>query len=117
MGHALGFAHADEGVMAPTLWTKSVAMDGAREPMGGDRATGTFDPAPFVVSSDRSIDWSADAPESSKAKKLDKAAPSQPAWLGDFVNHLARSEAQRNPNLGIRVEVSAASRVSGSLKA
>ncbi len=118
VGHALGFAHDDEGVMAPTLAMQSVATGGERQPMDGEIVSGTFDAAPFVVTSDRAIDWSASLPESgSKAKKLDKAAPSQPAWLGDFVNHLARSEGQRNPNLGIRVEVSAASRVSGSLKA
>jgi hypothetical protein len=30
-------------------------------------------------------------------------AAGSPAWLDDFVNHLGRSEAQRNPNAGIRV--------------
>lgn len=31
------------------------------------------------------------------------AAVGSPAWLDDFLNHLGQSEAQRNPNAGIRV--------------
>jgi hypothetical protein len=101
--------------MAPTLGA------GVRElPSGGASVTvasgearpGDFDAQPLLVSADRSIDWSGtfDQP----AKKKDKAgdAPAQPAWLGDFVNHLARSETQRNPNLGIRVHVETGSRLS-----
>ena len=39
----------------------------------------------------------------------------QPAWVGDFVNHLARTNSERNLNLGIRVQVEAASKVSSTL--
>jgi hypothetical protein len=35
--------------------------------------------------------------------------------VGDFVNHLARTNSERNPNLGIRVQVEAASKVSSAL--
>jgi hypothetical protein len=31
-----------------------------------------------------------------------------PAWQDDFVNHLARSEAQRNPNASLKVQVDVA---------
>ena len=50
-----------------------------------------------------------------KPKKGDVPVTAQPAWVGDFVNHLARTNSERNPNLGIRVQVEAASKVSSTL--
>ena len=46
------------------------------------------------------IDWSAALEPGVQAAA--QAAPNR-GWVGDFINHLARSEAQRNPNLGLRV--------------
>jgi hypothetical protein len=46
------------------------------------------------------------------------AAPAKaPAWQSDFVNHLARTEAQRNPNANLRVQINLAPKVSANLSA
>jgi hypothetical protein len=124
VGHALGFEHdAGNDLMSPTLQAGVREMPGAEvQPVvsaGQTVATapvGYLDASPLSVSADREIDWSTSVLDTSKTKKTDQPALSQPAWLGDFVNHLARGEAQRNPNLGIRVQVDAVSRVGSSLK-
>ena len=64
----------------------------------------------LYVSADRSIDWSQPILDVGKPKKSDLRVA--PAWVGDFVNHLARTESERNPNIGIRVHVEGGSRVS-----
>jgi len=69
--------------------------------------------SPIYVSADRSIDWSQPILDVAKSKKSDLRVA--PAWVGDFVNHLARTESERNPNIGIRVHVEGASRVSALL--
>ena len=121
MGHALGFSHDDTGVMAPTLSVAAGPTRGVGGAPDGASVRGAppgagFDAAPLFFSSDRSIDWSSPALETPvKIRKGDAPAVAQPAWLGDFVNHLARTESQRNPNLGIRVQVEPASRASASL--
>jgi hypothetical protein len=124
VGHALGFGHDDgNDVMAPTLQAGVRELPGAEaQPVVSAGQTvapaqiGYLDASPLSVSADREIDWSTSVLDTSKTKKTDRPALSQAAWLGDFVNHLARSEAQRNPNLGIRVQIDAASRVSPTLR-
>jgi hypothetical protein len=61
------------------------------------------------------IDWSNPVIDASGQRKAGRGAPSS-AWLGDFLNHLGQSETQRNPNLGIRVQMEAASKVSSTLR-
>ena len=61
------------------------------------------------------IDWSNAVIGVSEQRKAGQRAPSS-AWLGDFLNHLGQSETQRNPNLGIRVHMEAASKVLSTLR-
>ena len=77
---------------------------------------GSLDATPLSVSADRSIDWNAPVLDGVKAKKGDAPVTAQPAWVGDFVNHLARTNGERNPNLGIRVQLEAGSKVSSTLR-
>jgi hypothetical protein len=125
MGHLLGFAHDDgDDLMSPTLKAGVRELLGSAEQhavsaSGTDASSplGYLDFQPLYASADRSIDWTDPVvdPARKKADKKDAPASSQPAWHGDFVNHLARSESQRNPNLGIRVQVDAGSRVGATL--
>ena len=68
------------------------------------------------MSADRSINWGEAGTDVVKLKKGDTPVTAQPAWAGDFVNHLARTNSERNPNLGIRVQVDVASKVSSTLR-
>ena len=68
------------------------------------------------------VDWSApvrppaDTAVSRKATGPGVATPSSAAsWQRDFVNHLGRTEGQRNPNAALRLQIDLASRVSASL--
>jgi hypothetical protein len=47
------------------------------------------------------IDWNADAMQIAR-KEIASPAPQ---WYGDFVNHLAQSPAERNPNAGLRIHL------------
>ena len=38
-----------------------------------------------------------------------------PGWVGDFVNHLARSDAQRHPNAALKLQLDVQTRVSSGL--
>ncbi|HET7365586.1 MAG TPA: hypothetical protein VFJ70_18610, partial [Burkholderiales bacterium] len=72
--------------------------------------------SPLYVSADRSIDWGDAGTDVVKPKKGDAPVTAQPSWVGDFVNHLARTNSERNPNLGIKVQVGAASKTSSTLR-
>src|SRR5262249_34671075 len=50
------------------------------------------------------IKWDNSDDDAAENLASDPAAGS-PAWLDDFLNHLGQTEAQRNPNAGIRVRV------------
>jgi hypothetical protein len=127
MGHALGFEHdAGDDLMAATLSTGVRELPGAElqrnlathadaAALAGDAPFSRLDATPLYVSADRSIDWSAPVLDMARARKADSVVTAQPAWHGDFVNHLARPASERNPNLGIRVQVEATSRVSSAL--
>src|SRR5262249_36994835 len=127
MGHALGYDHdGGNDLMAATLnagvrelpggdvQVRSPAVRTDASVLSGDALFSRLDATPLYVSADRSIDWSDTASDPAKPKKAD-GAPIAPAWHGDFVNHLARPASERNPNLGIRVQVEATSRVSSAL--
>jgi hypothetical protein len=38
-------------------------------------------------------------------------------WVDDFVNHLAKSDAQRNPNSGLRLHLDVAPRLTKGVSA
>jgi matrixin len=129
LGHALGFDHdAGNDVMAPTLQAgvrelpaaavQVSASAGPAQPAHAEPQLlfGTLDATPIYVSADRNIDWSDPAVDLTKLKKGDAPVTAQPAWVGDFVNHLARTDSERNPNLGIKVQVGTASKVSSTLR-
>jgi Ca2+-binding RTX toxin-like protein len=52
------------------------------------------------------IDWSGKFFDASDLPKTNSSA-----WLGDFVNHLAQNEVQRNPNANLRVHVATVGKV------
>jgi len=123
MGNAMGFAETDgHGVMGLVLDPGVRTLPGENTPLysaaphaEAQPLFGMLDATPMYVSADRSIDWSQPVLDVTKPKKGDVPATAQPAWVGDFVNHLARTNSERNPNLGIRVQVEAASKVSSTL--
>ena len=124
MGNAMGFAETDgQGVMGLVLDPGVRTLPGDNTPLHSAAPHaepqpfyGMLDATPIYVSADRSIDWSQSAPDLAKPKKGGAPVTAQPAWVGDFVNHLARTNSERNPNLGIRVQVEAASKVSSTLR-
>jgi hypothetical protein len=93
LGHAAGFGHEAAGVMEEAL------AEGTRttiEPeLLADDITAGLKPQAAAPA----IAWSA-----SYGGSL--LPPTPPAnWQQDFVNHLARSEAQRNPNASLKLHV------------
>ena len=124
MGNAMGFAETDgQGVMGLVLDPGVRTLPGDDTPpySAAPHAEpqllfGTLDATPIYVSADRSIDWSQPVLDVTKPKKGDVPVTAQPAWVGDFVNHLARTNSERNPNLGLRVQVEAASKVLSTLR-
>jgi hypothetical protein len=78
--------------------------------------TPLFDASALYVTADRNIDWSEPSVDAAKPKKGELQVAAQPAWLGDFVNHLGRPSSERNPNVGIRVQVDVTSRIAPSGK-
>jgi len=131
MGNAMGFAE-DQGpdVMSATLQagvrdmpagaahvaagaTSSAASQGSAEgafnPIAFDHwtalAVGTrSDGVGAVQSAAPTIDWSGTFGSDGTRRKTAPAADDA-QWLGTFVNHLGQSEAHRNPNSAIRVQV------------
>ena len=60
------------------------------------------------------INWSGVYAEPVSPLALTKPVKTQ-AWQSDFVNNLARSEAQRNPNANLRVQVNVAPKLTAEL--
>ena len=143
MGHAAGLDHDAGGVMAERLdpgvrslpaaatiaavnpatrVTVAAAVTPARSLGMQPSSTGW---APAAADGARrlpTVDWSApvrppaDTAVSRKATGPGVATPSSAAsWQRDFVNHLGRTEGQRNPNAALRLQIDLASRVSASL--
>ncbi|MCB1943613.1 MAG: hypothetical protein KDI53_16485, partial [Candidatus Accumulibacter sp.] len=131
LGHAAGLGHTDDGTMAERL-DAGVRTVAAMGPVAGTATlpVSGFDwpsysaasAAPLAMrpaqdddkASPPVIDWSASlGGQGSGADVVRPAARSD--WLGDFVNHLARSEAKRNPNAALRVQVDASPRATPSL--
>ena len=52
------------------------------------------------------IDWNAGKPVAAAAQTTTRD------WVGDFLNHLGKREAERNPNLDLRIALPTASEVS-----
>jgi hypothetical protein len=110
LGHAAGLEHA-HGVMAERLaaGTRTTTIDSAAIPAqpsshgSTDTALESWTATVLPGHTAPSIDWSATygGPVVGTAPAAGKTAK----WQDDFVNHLARSEAQRNPNAGLRVQV------------
>jgi len=76
---------------------------------GGGRSAASDEPATPAHTS-RPSEQDDAAPTINWDNRIDVAgnlasgpAAGSPAWLDDFLNHLGRSEAQRNPNAGMRV--------------
>jgi hypothetical protein len=78
----------------------STNLQPATGPTGNDGDTNGFVmPGVIPVADAPAIAWSANYGGS-------LLPPSPPAhWQQDFVNHLARSEAQRNPNAALKLQV------------
>src|SRR5262249_4682676 len=107
MGNAMGFEeNLGQGVMGLTLdaGVRTVPIvDNPVQPTAAPRVetqsllTALDASSPLYVSADRSIDWGEAGTDVVKPKKGDAPVTAQPAWVGDFVNHLARTDAERNP--------------------
>jgi hypothetical protein len=127
LGHAAGLEHTDTGVMAPSLsaGTRTTHASVVQAAAPGAVAGATLAPvlggtlsAPVLPGfawmpdamaaapgASPLIDWSTGVTTPLPPVSADAATP---AWQGDFVNHLARSEAQRNPNASLKVQVDVA---------
>ena len=128
-GHALGWEHDDGGVMDALLEDGVRTVAAARPARSAAFATATDDGLPPLAviaarpAPDRSDDlapaiaWASVAapPTASTTRSQASAAPR--GWVGDFVNHLARSDAQRNPNAALRLHIDLPARVSPQLGA
>jgi Ca2+-binding RTX toxin-like protein len=123
MGHAMGFAHSDSGVMAEGLLPGQRATPDrwfapALPPQSDRLPTMATDfgsvPAPILQ-----IDWGP-APASATttrppANAPSAARPSTPAWQTRFVNHLGASAERMNPNAALRLHVNLVPPVTTSL--
>jgi hypothetical protein len=128
--HAAGLEHADDGVMAAQLEAgvrtvsntvpgsepvlpSLVNMPALLRSLSDERLVPQVS-LPGVAAPQ--INWTpigTDTPP-----QILVAAPAKaPAWQSDFVNHLARTEAQRNPNANLRVQINLAPKVSANLSA
>ena len=121
-GHAAGLEHDEGGVMAELLVAglRTAAAPGVvmpRMPAGSDvSAFAALQPAGFEMpdvfrgaQSRPVIDWS------NGSTRTVAAEASASKWVGDFINHLGKTEAQRNPNAALRLQVDAAPKVTPRL--
>ncbi|MBL8470825.1 MAG: hypothetical protein JNM98_03430 [Rhodocyclaceae bacterium] len=111
LGHAAGLDHEAGGLMGETLAVGTRTLEPVLESLPAAAPTPTAQPdfafatnfgsaAAAAPTAQPVIDWQGSYAEASRKK----AAPATDSrWLGDFVNHLGRSEAQRNPNAALRV--------------
>jgi Ca2+-binding RTX toxin-like protein len=127
LGHAAGLVHEEGGVMAEALASGTrTAAPAAPAPVSAPVSarvavpskapaeTWTLEqPATTTVAAAPTIDWKAPVIASPAAVASAKAAN----WQEDFVNHLARSEAQRNPNAGLKVQVNVTPKLAATLGA
>jgi hypothetical protein len=117
LGHALGWGHTEDGVMSEMLaaGTRTTTAVTTTEPRVVPGALMRIEPEfPGLVPAVPMIDWSSLHADTTPQIVLPTPAKA-PAWQSDFVNHLARSEAQRNPNASLRVQINVAPKVSANL--
>lgn len=103
LGHAAGLDHADTGVMddllaagTRTLLAPDAVVTTPRVPAPQAREALADAPAPMLV-------W--DAPLVAPVTVVHSAPAAAPAWMDDFLNHLGKSEQERNPNASLRISV------------
>jgi hypothetical protein len=103
LGHAVGLAHEDGGVMDDELaaGTRTLPF----EPI--DVTAPGHAPAPTVV-------W--DTPPVAAAALVHAAPAAAPIWIDDFLNHRGKSEQERNPNASLRISVPVAMKPAVNLK-
>jgi hypothetical protein len=131
LGHAAGMGHHDAGLMSKTLATGTRTVPAATTitaltpvapqiaPVNGmppvDALRNEPD-IPATLPEAPQINWTyihTDTPP-----QILMPTPAKPAaWQSDFVNHLARTEAQRNPNANLRVQINLAPQLSPGLSA
>jgi len=131
LGHAVGVAHIDDGVMTDTLATGSRTIEAGTSitaltpdalqlrPENGMRPVDLMRSESEISSAlpaAPKINWTSIGTDTPPQIVLPTPAKA-PAWQSDFVNHLARSEAQRNPNASLRVQINLAPKVSADLSA
>jgi hypothetical protein len=117
LGHAAGLEHSATGVMEEAL------AEGTRTVIAPDLDA----PAPAAVTGPTSasvdeLDFSALLPRAAAPAIAWSVGyngvllpPAPPAdWQQDFVSHLARSEAQRNPNAALKVQVELAPKLAAA---
>jgi hypothetical protein len=94
LGHAAGLEHAEAGAMDEDLaaGTRTVMWDGE------DAPPATEGPAPTLL-------W--ENPLVAAASVVHSAPSAAPVWMNDFLNHLGKSEQERNPNASMRISVPA----------
>jgi hypothetical protein len=127
LGHAAGLDHTETGLMAEHLaaGTREVSAIVLDTPSGapiGASAARSLVPDERMLASTWGlpqpgspvINWSNSFPAAG-VWSAPAADWSKPSWRGDFVNHLAQSETQRNPNASLRLHIPVTAKVSPTL--
>jgi hypothetical protein len=126
MGNAMGFSEdLGQDVTGQVLAAGVRTLPGATAPWSDAQAYAGLLPDAFggpaggrgTAGSAPTIDWSGSFFGSSDEQRPEAAGGAAPQWVSDFLNHSGRSEAQRNPNLGIRLHVDSESKISPTLGA
>ncbi len=130
LGHVAGLDHSDSGLMSDHLADSTrkigaisnldIRVDAPYSVLAGDVSllnNGMTAPAwNMGESGSPVINWGTDFNAKGDWIKPVKAEKT-PTWLGDFINHLTQSEAQRNPNASLKLQVPVSSKVLPALNA
>ena len=116
LGHAGGLDHAGDGVMQATLAAGTRSVAPAEPPRGQHETllpTFTVPSGGATSAAAPVIDWQAVFTPGERPLAGAKAPVD---WLGDFVNHGAQSQQERNPNADLRVLIPVTTRTSPQLE-
>ena len=103
LGHAAGLDHEDAGVMDDALAAGERTIAGP-EPAGVRRDLLAAEPnVPVPGQPEPMLVW--ENPLFAAAPLVHSAPSAKPQWMDDFLNHLGKTEQERNPNASLRIHV------------
>ena len=125
LGHALGLEESGQGVMSDSLAAGDRLVVPAATTTKHDGGTaGPLDKLTASMLADMTlrnvytgqseppvINWDSKFFDTTQKDTKPTRSGDTPSWAVDFVNYLGQSETQRNPNAGLRVHISAESKV------